>query len=213
MIQRLLLAVLLLLSGMARAACPGAGEGPPEPAVALAVKLATLEVLQEDERRSVLSLGTIRNSAGSCFEDVVLEVRYFDASHTLSDTVVQPLYGLVVPAHGEVAIRVLGSAARSREAYVSQEARVLNAEARRPVEKAQPTLGSALLEVLIAWGPMMLLLGMFMVFMRRMRGKGSPQERSIALLQQQVEVSTAQVQALQRVADALESRVSKPVEP
>ncbi len=213
MINRLLLTAALLLSGMARAACPGASEAPPAPEVALAVKLSTLEVIQEDEHRNVLSLGTIRNSAGSCFEDVVLEVRYFNASHTLSDTVVQPLFGLVVPAHGEAAIRVTGSAARPREAYVSQEARILNAEARRPVVKAQPTLGSTLLEVLIAWGPMMMLIGMFIALMRRMRGKESLQERSIALLQQQVEGSIAQVQALQRVADALECKVSKHVDP
>ncbi|HLO94279.1 MAG TPA: hypothetical protein VK195_08175 [Burkholderiaceae bacterium] len=102
----------------------------------------------------------------------------------------------------------MDGAAKTKEAYVSQEARVVFAEPRRPVQKAQPTVWSVLGEVLVSWGPMMLLLAMWALFMRRMRGKDSPQERSIALMQQQVEASAALGQSLQRMAAALESMAS-----
>lgn len=208
MIKRLLVAAAILVSFAARAACPGASGSPPDPSSVLTVKMSTLDVLQEEERRNVASLGTIKNESGSCFEEVVVEVRYFDRSHALSDTVTQSLYGLVVPAHGEVAIRVVDGAAKPKDAYVSQEARVVFAEPRRPVQKARPTLWSTVGEILVSWGPMVLLMAMWAFFMRRMRGKDSPQERSIALMQQQVEASAALGQSLQRVAAALESMAS-----
>ena len=205
MLKTLLLTAVLGMPFAAHCACPTVDDVEPEFSSALSAKMASLEVTQEQTRRSVASLGTINNSSSGCFDDVVVEVKYFDSAHKLVDTVVQPLYGLIVSPHGEAAFRVLDTAARDKQAYASQEVRVLSAEPKFSRQKRKPTLSSTLGDVLQSWGPMILMLAVFAYFMRRTRRKDSPQERTISLLQQQVELSQAQTQYLARLATALES--------
>ena len=204
MINRILLATTLAVSSTTHAACLTANEVPIDSSAALSVKLATMEVVQDEGHRNIASLGTIENTSEGCFEEVVVEVRYFDAAHRVIDTVVEPMYGVVVPPHSEVAIRVLNAAAKPKEAYATQEARVLSAEPRISHQKPKSTLWATFGDFLVSWGPMLLLIGVWVYFMQRMRRKDSPQERSIALLQQQVEISTQQAQALKQIAAALE---------
>ena len=205
MIKTLLLTAVLGMPFAAHCACPTVDDVEPEFSSVLSATMASLEVTQEQTRRSVASLGTIKNSSSGCFDDVVVEVKYFDSTHKLIDTVVKPLYGVVVSPHGETAFRVLDAAAKEKEAYASQEVRVLSAEPKFSRQKRKPTLSSTLGDVLQSWGPMILLLAIFAYFMRRVLSKNSPQARSISLLQQQVELSQAQTQHLARLATALES--------
>jgi ATP-dependent Zn protease len=99
----------------------------------------------------------------------------------------------------------MDAAAKPKEAYATQEARVLSAEPRISRQKPKLTLWSTFGDLLLSWGPMFLLIGVWIYFMQRMRRKDSPQERSIALLQQQVELSKVQSQFLAQIATALEA--------
>lgn len=132
----------------------------------------------------------------------MVEIRYFDASHQLVDTAVESLYGFVVPGNGAVAFRSFEPAARPKQAYAAAEARVVSAEPHYSRARAEPTTMSMLGEFLYSWGPMILLLAVWAFFVRRSRRKDSPQERSIALMQQHFEQARAQTQ--ERIAAALE---------
>lgn len=208
MISKLLLALALGSTCAAHAACPAPFGAPADFSSALTATLSALEVSQEGERRDVASLGTLKNTSDDCFDGVVVEVRYFDSSHAHVDTAVERLYDVVVPAHGEVAFRLHNPAIKPRQAYAAQEVRVVNAEPKYSRHKSPPSLKSTLLDLLSSWGPMILLISVWIFFMRRMRGKDSPQERSIALLQQQVEFSKAQARSLEQIAASVEAALS-----
>lgn len=132
----------------------------------------------------VTTIGTIKNSSGSLIEDIVVEVKYFDADKKLIDVVTQPLYGLVVPASQELAFRVRDVADKPRAAYVSNSVRVVSAArlARQQPQKKQNPLW---LDVLISWGPMLLLIAVWVIVMRRFNKKGSPQVRHVELIEKQ----------------------------
>jgi hypothetical protein len=115
MINRILLVTTFAVSSGVHAACLTASEPLAEPSSALSVKLQTIEVSQNENRRSVASLGTIKNTSDSCFEEAVVEVKYFDSGHNLIDTVVQPMYGLIIPPRSEVAVRVMDAAAKPKK--------------------------------------------------------------------------------------------------
>ncbi|CUI06076.1 hypothetical protein [Massilia antarctica] len=170
----------------------------------LAVSNTSLNV--SDEPRMVTSLATLKNASADSVRDVMLEVKYFDANHVLVDTVTQPVDGLFVPASGEVAFRIREVAARAKEAYVSQEMRIISAVAIKPHSK--PSTLSVVLEFLASWGPMLLLIGMFVFFIKRASGKGSLQNRTLALVESQNILLEKKLRLLERLAVAAEAKVN-----
>ncbi|MDM5177895.1 hypothetical protein PO883_11900 [Massilia sp. DJPM01] len=179
----------------------------------LAISNTSLSV--SDEPRMVTSLATLKNASVDGASDVMLEVKYFDANHVLVDTVTRPVDGLVVPASGEIAFRIRELAARAKEAYVSQEIRVVSAVAIKA--HPEPSTMSVLLDYLYSWGPILLLVGVFLFFIKRVSGKGSLQNRTITLLESQSAHLDAQLRLLERLAVAAEAQASRsgprPVEP
>jgi len=76
MISRILFAIALGCASSAVSACPTDSEPELDFKSALAVKLDSLEVTQDEGRRNVASLGTITNASMGCFDDVVVEIKY-----------------------------------------------------------------------------------------------------------------------------------------
>lgn len=78
----------------------------------------------------ITTIGTIKNPSDMPIENVVVEVKYFNASNELIDVVTEPIYGVVVPASNEVAFRVRDVADKPETAYVSHSVRIVSAEHR-----------------------------------------------------------------------------------
>ncbi|HVK55939.1 MAG TPA: hypothetical protein VM532_13035 [Burkholderiales bacterium] len=170
----------------------------------LSISVTSLNYAQTDEHNIVTTIGAIKNSSSSCAQELVVEVKYFDGQGKQVDVVTQLLYGIVVPPHDEVAFRVRDEADKPKDLYVKSTARIVAAE---PKFSAKPRREkSMLIEMLVSWGPMLLLISVWAFFMRKYSGEKSPQRRSLALIEKQTGMLMQQVQALERLANAAEQR-------
>jgi ATP-dependent Zn protease len=173
----------------------------------LSVTANSFSLSEADGRRMITTLGSMKNSSEACFDSVVVEVKYLDAKNSVIDTITQPLYGVVAPPSAEVAFRVRDEAANAKEAYASQVIRVVSAEPRKASRGTKAQSGwSTFADFLVSWGPMLLLIGVWVFFMQRMKRKDSPQGRQLALFEQQNAILEAQNGLLARIASASEVR-------
>ena len=170
--------------------------------MALVATASALSVDTDAGHRVVTTLGTITNPTGVCFTDLVIEVQYFDAANQHVDTVVEPLAGVVSPADEPVEFRVQGAAAKDAKAYASQRVRVMDGSARW-VKVGEPGRG-AFVDLLLSWAPMLLLIAVWIFFMRRYSGRKSPQAKLVANSDLQVKATQELAAAAQRIAQALE---------
>jgi ATP-dependent Zn protease len=156
---------------------------------------------QSENTPWITTIGTIKNASESQIEELVVEVKYFNTEKKLIDVVTQPLYGVVVPASQAVAFRVRDAADKPRISYVSSSVRVVSAE-QRDIQQPQSKQSSFPWgDLLASWGPMLLLIGVWIFFMRKMNKKGSPQARTVELIEKQNAV-------LERLAAAAEKAAS-----
>jgi hypothetical protein len=170
----------------------------------LAIKPSAMDVSIDAGHRMVTTLGTITNPSSNCFQNVVLELQYFDAAKNHVDTVVEPVEGLVIPAGETVEFRVREPATRDSGAYVTQSVRLVDADVRWVKAPAAPA--NPLFELLVSWGPMLLLVGVWIYFVRKQSGHKSIQARMFVVMEKQLEVAQAQSRAIQQAAAALERR-------
>jgi ATP-dependent Zn protease len=184
-------------------ACSGA-EDVDEIAGKLSIPSTTISFSQGSERAFITAMGVVKNSSTSCAQDLVVEVKYFDGSGKQVDVTTQPIYGVVVPANQEVAFRLREEADKQRDAYASAVARIVSAEPKFSASPKQRQ--SALADFLYSWGPMVLLIGVWLLVMRKYMGKNSPQQRSLALVERQTEILKRQVEVLERLAAAAEKK-------
>ena len=194
----LVFATLLSFSLTVFAAC---GQRLPFDPATISITDTSLTYTQGEGPAFVTTIATIKNSSESLIEDIVVEVKYFNADKKLIDVVTQPIYGLVVPASQEVAFRVRDLADKPKTAYVSNSIRVVSAE-QRATQQPKPKQSSfSWADLLASWGPMLLLIAVWVFFMRRMNKKGSPQVRTVELIEKQNAV-------LERLASAAEKAAS-----
>jgi len=219
--MRIFGAIVLFLSALALAQAAGAAceryDGTVGDARALAISADSMHVRSDDPKGTQLltTLGTLKNAGSSCFANVVVEVKYFDAQRTLIDSVTQALEDVVVPAGEEVAYRTMAQPARRKEDYASQSVRVLSAREIRAnqgygasAQSGAKSMQARIVEFLYAFGPVVLLIAIWWYFIRfQLRSKKSPQARSIALMERQTELLERKIELLARIAAALEGRV------
>lgn len=157
----------------------------------------------------ITTIGTIKNLSAARVGEIVVEVKYFDRNKTLIDSVTQPLYGIVVPPSQEVSFRARDTADKPRDSYVSSAVRVISAEQQIIRQSNSKNNSSVWVELLVSWAPMLLLISVWIFFMRRMNRKDSPQKQSVELMKQQNATLTRQLDALERLAAAVEKVTSK----
>lgn len=208
---RILLSLLLATSGAA-SACDYQQDFD-ESGAALQVLQPTFTLGSGDsapESKAVMLtvLGELKNTSKSCIENIVVEVKFFDAKNKLVDANTEPVPGVEVPPGQEVAFRTVVFATRPKESYSSMTARVVAAEQKitkkpRPVEPER----SWLEDFIISWSPMLLLIGIWMFVMYRMNtSKKSPQAKARALVADQNAILREQLKALEKIAASLEAR-------
>ena len=194
------------LGPLAQARCvPHSGTPVPDTSM-LEVKPSSMDVSNDAGHRMVTTLGTITNQSTNCYQNVVLELQYFDASKAHIDTVVESVEGLVVPAGETVQFRVREPASKEPSAYATQSVRIVDADIRW-VKSQEPTHG-VLADLLLSWAPMILLIGVWAYFVRKQSDKKSIQSRMLVLMEKQLQVAEVQSRAIQQAAAALERRAA-----
>lgn len=158
----------------------------------LAIRDPSFTYMEDEGRRTVTTFATIENRSNACVEDIVVEVKYLDKDRNIVDVVIQNLDPLALPPGRAATFRVRDRPDKARSAYASNVVRVLSVRQRTPADGTgkQKEEDSLLLSLLVSWGPMILLIAVWIIVMRRLAGKGSTQER--------------QTQALERIASALD---------
>jgi len=208
----LLFVVSLFLSEETMAAC-ARYEGTVGNSQALSVSADSFNIRADDPKgpQFITTLGTLKNPGVSCFTDIVVEVKYFDAKGTLIDTVTQELDAVVVPGGQEAAFRTIAPPARRKEDYASQSVRVVSG--RETPSNARPSerpFEAKVRELVYAFGPVILLMLIWWFFMRLyLRNKKSPQNRTLAVLESQLPILERKNELLARIAVALEERAKK----
>lgn len=156
----------------------------------------------QGERTSfITTIGSISNTSDALIEDIVVEVKYFNAKKKLIDVVTQPIYGLVVPPSQEVAFRVRDVADKSKVSYASSAVRIVSAN-QRVTQQPQPKSSSNYgIDFFASWGPMLLLIAVWIYFMRKANRKDSPQVRTIDLIEKQNAVLDRIAAAAEKASD------------
>ena len=198
------LALGACLNASAQAGCVAHLGKPVADTSMLVVKSSSVDVSLDAGHRIVTSLGTITNPSANCFQNVVLELQFFDAARNHIDTVVEPMEGLIVPAGETVEFRVREPASKEVSSYATQSVRLVDADVRWV--NAQELPRNAIVELLLSWGPMLLLIGVWIYFVRKQSGQKSIQSRMFTVMEKQLQVAEEQSRAIQRAAAALERR-------
>lgn len=181
----------------------------PDASDVLKISETVFSYSQEASRNLITTIGTIKNTTNATAEELVVEVKYFDRDKTLIDSVTQPLYGIVVPPGQQVSFRVRDSADKPKTAYASSVARIASAEQRVSKQPPAKNNSSFLTDIFISWAPMLLLIAVWIYFMRKMNRKDSPQKKTLDLIEKQNATLARQLEVLERLAVAAEKAVSK----
>jgi hypothetical protein len=204
-----ILLTMLALALATGAVANSAQESVGDVSSSLTAKALSMNYAERDNQTNIITtIGSIMNASDTGAQEITVEVKYFDASHNLVDTVTQALYDVVILPHREVAFRVRGAADKPRESYASATVGVTAATPIEPPERASNNEGSPLLRAFISWTPMLLLIVVWIYFINRMRGKNSPQSRTIRLIEEQNGLFTHQLEVLERLAGAVERAAS-----
>jgi ATP-dependent Zn protease len=175
---------------------PGAGVG-------VQVVEASVSTSKSDGGVLVTVLGTLKNTTANRADGVVVEAKLTDRGGKVIDVISEKVYGLVVPAGQQVAFRVQGPAAADRDAYAGVQARVVSADARPgAVPRAKEQEPSLFVSLLVSWGPMLLLIGVWVLLARRYSGKGSAQEKMAVAIGEQNALLAKQLAAIETIAAA-----------
>jgi len=199
----LVLATLLLAHAPLAAACDEHELDKPD---LVQVIQPTLTATKTDGPVMVSVLGTFRNTSPNRVDNLVVEAKLTDAQGKLIDVLSQPVYGVTVPAGQEVAFRIQGPAAAPQASYAGVQARVASGEthiARQPrpaTQEASPWLGVA-----ISWGPMILLILVWVVLARKYSGRGSTQDKMLLAVNEQNALLARQLTAIESIAQAAKS--------
>lgn len=194
--------IVLMTFSVFAVACTGNGNIDVS-AAKITVSDTSISYTQDEGSRIITTFGLIKNATEACVGDIVVEVTYFDSQNKQVDVVTELLYDIVIPPSQEVKFRVRNAADKPKESYTSSSVRVISAEPRISKQSSQ-NKKSPWLELLIGWSPMLLLIGVWLWVIRKYSGSKSPQQRSLAVLEAQLNTLTRQVEVLERLTAATE---------
>jgi hypothetical protein len=202
MLKTFLLVSLLTMPSLARACCDIELK---EPSTAVQVIAPSFTATKTDGPALLTVLGTFRNTTESTVSDLVVEAKLLDASGKVIDVLTQPVYGVLVQAGQDVAFRMQGAAAEQPSAYASVQARVTSGETQQSRQpRAEKDDGTQLSSLLMSWGPMLLLIVVWIYMARKYSGKGSVQDRTLDLIAEQNAILSKQLAAIESIAAAAE---------
>jgi ATP-dependent Zn protease len=173
------------------------------PSQSLKVTDSTFTIIPIEGRQTLTVIGTFKNTTANKIDNIVVEAKFMDLNKKVVDVMTQPVYGIVVPANQEVSFRLQGLLGASQNSYSVMEARVSSGETHieRQASKKKSE-DSLFMNLLVSWGPMLLLIGTWIFFMKKSDGKNSAQNRTLDLIAEQNLLFTKQLSAIENIADA-----------
>lgn len=178
-----------------------------DPSTSVQIVDAAVNTSKSDGPLFVTVLGAFKNITESKIDNLVVEAKLTDSSGKVIDVLSQPIYGLVVPAGQQVAFRLQGPAAATQGAYVGVQARVVSAEAHAPsAPRAGKLEANRFIDFLVSWGPMLLLIAVWIFLARKYSGKGSTQDKMLAAINEQNALLAKQASAIEIIAAAASQR-------
>jgi len=156
----------------------------------------------------ITCMGEIRNLTSDVWENLVVEVKYFDSNEVLIDTETEHLYENVLRGKDTTSFRIRVPADREATEYVNHASRITWAEKRQSYVPSKKTKkkSSNWFNVFLSWMPMLLLIAVWIFYMRKMR---SPQNKTIDFLKNQNEISRKNNEIMERIALSLETLSEK----
>ena len=178
-----------------------------DPSASVKIVDAAVNTSKSDGPLFVTVLGAFKNITESKIDNLVVEAKLTDSSGRVIDVLSQPIYGLVVPAGQQVAFRLQGPAAATQGAYVGVQARVVSAEAHAPsAPRAGKQEANRFVDFLVSWGPMLLLIAVWIFLARKYSGKGSTQDKMLAAINEQNALLAKQASSIEIIAAAASQR-------
>lgn len=210
MMKRALVTMLMAAAGSCWAY---GGEPLKDPSAAVQVVNAQVRVTPTQDKccTSVAVLGEFKNLTPTSVSDLVVEARLLDAKGQLIDVLTESVFGVVVMPGDQVAFKLNGKGISAPETYAQVQARVTSGEASKAEDKPIPKprvepkgwyqrWGEPLL---ISWGPMLLLIGVWVAVLRNGGGKKSQGNRTLALIEEQNALIARQAVALETLAASM----------
>ena len=77
------------------------------------------------------TIGHIVNKSNKNYENIVLEIEFFDKTGKLIDTATKKLYENVFPSNNRAAFKVLSNASKKMDLYASHKIRILDAKIKK----------------------------------------------------------------------------------
>lgn len=152
----------------------------------------------------ITCLGKIQNRSEINWEDITIEAQFFNASGQLVDTLTESNYDQIASAGKEISFRIRGRADKPIDQYVTHIAKVTWAsEMTNAYKKSKRS--ERWFDILISWMPMILLIGVWLFFIRRISHKNSPQKLSLEALQKHTDLCSIQNGFIERLAVAAEA--------
>ena len=148
----------------------------------------------------VTALAELTNKATTRVSDLVVEVRYLDAQGRMVDATTQSLYGVRIAPGATAAVQVESAAAQPRTSYATAQLRIVDLVF---PQSQSDSKRSFWIEMLFSWGPMLLLIGVWVFLMRRY--SVDYQKRYAELMAEQNQWMARQVAALEALATRRQS--------
>jgi ATP-dependent Zn protease len=156
-----------------------------------------------DNYNEITCVGNIENTSNVPISEIVFQVQYFNATGNLIDTVTGYDYSYVVPAKQVIAFRVNDTAARTNsEEYVSHQVIITSAKQERPSK----TNNKFMTNLLISWGPILLLIAVWLFILRKYQGKNSPQKKILELQKQHYELIEKQNELFSELIETIKNK-------
>ena len=181
----------------------------------LPVSNAQMSVSTEGQAPVVTVIAQVTNTSSATVTDVVLEATLTDGTGKTIDVLTNRSYETVIPAGQQLAIRLQGRTGAPAASYVAVKVRVASADVRYtyapanddvPIEKVQ-TRAFPWKDLLVSWGPMFLLIAVWLYFVQRASGKNSFQSKVLASYQEQTTLLAKQTAAIEAIAVRLQENL------
>ncbi|RMX09200.1 hypothetical protein EBQ34_13870 [Vandammella animalimorsus] len=156
---------------------------------------------------ALTALGKATNTSEQALEDPVFEAQFFDAQGKLIDAFNDVTYGLKLLPGQDMMVSLSGRARYEAERYASAQIRLISGAFTEPGSgQYAPAFSQTVwMRLLLNWGPMLLLIGVWLWLVRR-SGGWSYSRDLLASVQEQNQLLARQVAALERLADHAPAR-------
>lgn len=157
----------------------------------------------DDGVRVMTTLGSIQNLSDACAKNVVIEVSYYDTKNQLVDVLTQTLSQVTVPSQSNVLFRVRGQLSAPSELYVSSKVRIVAADVKLSATRAPAKQSVWSNTMLISWLPFIVFIGVWITMYRKANGPASAAKQAVVLMDQQLQLITAQNQLIAELTEVL----------